>query len=418
MRVLGRAVMVAVVALAWSGCTAASGEGDGADRHPIGKADSSGSCEATMCDGMAPGGNCYCDSACVRYGDCCSDRDAICGGGPAPSGMVPELGGASRSFEVVADASDGLDTPRDSAFNPERPNELWTVNQATDSVVLFVNPGKSTQRVDVRKDAFANHFMEEVSSIAFGQPGTFATCQESRNTYDNLAPPNDFMGPTLWPSDSSIFAAVNQDPRGDMLGSHIDMLHESPLCMGIEHVENNAYFVFDGLHGHVVYYDFKRDHGPGYDDHSDGVVRRYVEASVTRVPGVPGHLALDRDSGWLYVADPGGRRVIRLDVRTGRVVPLSPSGLSEPLAEYSRVVDFDVEVFASGLQVPSGLVVDDGRVFVSDIATGEIIAYDTDGDELARAETPARGIMGMTLGPDGKLWYVDGVENQLVRLDP
>src|SRR5688572_30860417 len=107
---------------------------------------------------------------------------------------------------------------------------------------------------------------------------------------------------------------VNQTNPGPVTnGSHLDMLHQSPWCMGIAHWSGNVYFVFDGNNGHVVYYDFQADHGPGADDHSDGIVRRYLDAQVTRVPGVPGHLIVDKASSWLYVADTGGRRIPRMD---------------------------------------------------------------------------------------------------------
>jgi len=422
MKTIGIAAALALTVMCTAACTSdASGE-TGAERGPIGKADSAGSCSG-HCGGRGSTGSCWCDSGCRGYGDCCDNYGEMCLGEPpeggGDSGSVPELGtSASRELVVVADSSDGLDVPRDLAFHPDRPNELWVVNRETDGTAIIFNPGKSTQRVDVRVDAFANHFMEEVSSIAFGANDTFGTCQESRNTYNDMGYPNDFMGPTLWPADLDIYAEVNQDPSGEMLGSHIDMLHQSPLCMGIEHQEQNAYWVFDGKNGHVVYYDFQRDHGPGYDDHSDGIVRRYVEARVTRRSGVPSHLVLDRSTGWLYVADTGGHRIIRLDVSTGRITGYLPL-TNEPLEEYSVVQGVTVETFVSGLSSPSGLEIDGNRLFVSDYATGEIIVYDTSsGDELGRASTNADGIMGITLGPDGKLWYVDGVANTLTRIDP
>jgi hypothetical protein len=47
-------------------------------RGPIGKADLVGSCEDTSCDGPAPVGNCWCDTDCATYGDCCADRVELC----------------------------------------------------------------------------------------------------------------------------------------------------------------------------------------------------------------------------------------------------------------------------------------------------------------------------------------------------
>jgi len=45
-----------------------------------GKADLVGSCEGSTCDGQATNGSCFCDDACVDFGDCCADKAEICGG--------------------------------------------------------------------------------------------------------------------------------------------------------------------------------------------------------------------------------------------------------------------------------------------------------------------------------------------------
>lgn len=51
---------------------------DQPDRQPLGKADNVGSCAESDCDGPAPTGTCWCDDACVEFGDCCSDRVEVC----------------------------------------------------------------------------------------------------------------------------------------------------------------------------------------------------------------------------------------------------------------------------------------------------------------------------------------------------
>lgn len=54
-------------------------ESDQADRHPLGKADSVGSCITSDCDGPSPdGGNCWCDDQCAEFGDCCPDKVEVC----------------------------------------------------------------------------------------------------------------------------------------------------------------------------------------------------------------------------------------------------------------------------------------------------------------------------------------------------
>jgi DNA-binding beta-propeller fold protein YncE len=331
----------------------------------------------------------------------------------APLEGVPEFGPAP-AFEVVANAASGLATPRDLAFHPVR-DELWVANRADDSIVLVFDPTTERAVCEKRKDAFADHFMEEVSSLAFGDDAFFATCQESRNTYDGAAPGNDFMGPALWPSGLDEFAALHQ--ADDLLGSHLDMLHQSPDCMGVAHERDNVYWVFDGANGHVVRYDFGVPHGYGEDDHSDGVVRRYPEVALSRVPDVPGHLEFF-DEHVLLVANTGEGTVDALDIRSGRITgELDPS--NEPLAEFSVVTDVVWAPVLEGFSRPSGLLVHDERIFVSDEATGEIAAFDHKGRELDRISVPGgAGVMGLAIGPDGRLYYADGRHDEVVRVVP
>ncbi len=329
------------------------------------------------------------------------------------TGGVVDAFGTSQDFVVVGSHADGLRIPRDLAFDPLDPELLWTVNQENDGVVLFRAPGEPAQAVESRVDFDANHFMEEVSSIALSQDDAlFGSCQESRNTYDGQQPPSDFMGPVLWPSDLAVFAVVDGG-----LGSHVDMLHQSPLCVGIEWDTGNAYWVFDGMNGDLVRYDFQVPHKVGKDDHSDGVIERHTDVKLTRVAGVPGHLALDRASGILYVADTGTGRVLAVDPSTaGSVGKLF--AVSEILDSYTEWNGATVTVLASGLTEPSGIAVADGLVFVSDHGTGEILAFDVGGTEHGRIALPdGPGVMGIEIAPDGKLWYVDGVHETLVRVD-
>ena len=109
------------------------------------------------------------------------------------------------------------------------------------------------------------------------------------------------MGPALWPSSLDHYAVENQE-SGGLLGSHLDMLHESPLGMGVAHDVENAYWYNDGFYGELVHYDFNEDHDTGEDDHSDGVVKRYTEINLTRVADVPGHMDKDQGSGILYLS--------------------------------------------------------------------------------------------------------------------
>ena len=326
------------------------------------------------------------------------------------------------AFSVQATGDDKLSTPRDLGFHPTR-DEVWVANQATDSIVIVEAPGTDSQTTDHRKDAYANHFMEEVSSIAWGDASddtdgeeAFASCQESRNTYDGQAMPNDFMGPALWPGDKAIFAKVNQNSP-TKAGSHLDMLHASPMCMGIAHDTGNAYWVFDGRNKQLVYYDFQADHGPGGDYHGDGIIRRYPEVELARKKNVPGHMILDKDTGVLYIADTDNGRVVEVDTTTGQVSGSLPQ-VMEPLEEFSEVTGVTYGTLIDGLSKPSGIALDGETLFVGDWKTGEIIAYDLDGVELGRIQTPADGLMGIDLDSNGQLWYVDGAKDELVRVDP
>lgn len=66
--------------------------------------------------------------------------------------------------------------------------------------------------------------------------------------------------------------------------------------MGVEWEEENVFWVNDGYNENIVRYDFGEDHGPGNDDHSDGIVHRYTEIPVNRIDDhIANHLALDQE---------------------------------------------------------------------------------------------------------------------------
>lgn len=337
------------------------------------------------------------------------------GGTTGEAHVVPEFGG---TFTVIGTANDGLNAVRDLEFNPAAPGQLWTFNMLSHGVVIFFEPGTAQQTSEERIDAYGQHFMAYVSSAAFGDADTFATCQESRNEW-NVGPqnPDDFMGPALWPADLEIFAKVGQEfPPVEQEGSHLDMLHQSPLCMGIAHEAGNAFWAFDGHHGNIVRYDFQADHGPGGGDHSDGIITRYKDVTVTRLANIPGHMELDHATGMLYIADTGAGRIVRLDTATGTNTGKLAGDWDG--AEYTGVEGAEVLVLVEGLDEPSGLALHEGRLFVSEHGTGDIVAFDLDGQEIDRMATPAKRIMGITIGPAGSLWYADAGADEVVRVDP
>ena len=344
---------------------------------------------------------------------------------------IVEKFGVGFDEVTIADSSDYLNDPRDLEFHPGRANELWVANRATDSITIVENTGLSNQTSQNRADSNRNHFLEEVSAISFGAyhpefDWQWGSAQETGNTYCGQAPENYFMGPTLWPSSLSHFAVENQNNGNGLLGSHIDMNHESPFGVGIAHDYDNVYWYNDGYYGELVRYDFKDDHDTGQDDHSDAVVRRYSEISLTHFYGVPGHMVMDKSNGILYIADAGASRILWVntdDATTTSTDIMNDASRLEPLAEYSEITDVEWGVLATGLNLPSGIALADGQLFVSENGNGKIVAYDLASDgksavQLDKIQTTATSIMGLEIGPNGHIYYVDNGQDEVVRIDP
>lgn len=345
---------------------------------------------------------------------------------PPPPPPAAELGKGDHSpgsvnFTVIAD---GLAGPRDLAFNPLRPDELWIVNHDDETTVIVHDASTDGRTAEKRKDGYALHFMAKPASIDFGadattigKPGTFGTCGESRNTYDDTKSPNDFMGPVLWSSDLSVFAKLN--PNG--LGSHLDMLHLSSNCLGIAHEDANVFWAISGQRKAVTRYDFMKDNGVGNDNHSDGMAWQYATGQVGYKPGVSSHLFWSSDESKLYVADAGNGRVIRIDSSTAtqgnKMSTPEPMGLAVMMN--GATVD---EIIAPGvLTTPSGLEIRKQMIYVSDNDTSRITAFSMDGQkQLNWIDTglDAGSLSGMAFGQDDKLYFVDTKGGQVLRIDP
>lgn len=331
----------------------------------------------------------------------------------------------------IGDSSDGLNVPRDLGFNPDRPGELWVVNRADDSVTRFFNTASASQTSDHVIDPYAFHFLEEVSSIEFGNTGTFGTCQESRNTYNGEGPENDFMGPTLWSSDLDIFGESNPAAVEYLsnlfgmptdLGSHLDMLHESPLCMGIAWQFENIYWVLNGQDGSIDRNNFHQDHGVGFDDHSDGSIFRYGAGEFQRVPDIPSHMKFDHSTRFLYVADTGNNAIKILDTQTGETDQRQM--VMEPGTEHYSMKNEDIWTLIDGedfgMEAPSGLTIVDDTLFITDNATSMIYAFTMDGELLDTLETPfpKGALMGIYAASIDDLWLVNAVDDEIWRLQP
>jgi hypothetical protein len=321
----------------------------------------------------------------------------------------------------IADGSEQVNMPTDLDFHPTLSrNELWVLNKDLEntgsSTVTISNAGMSNQSEQWRRDGNAWHFMSMSTGIVFSENGNFGT---SPGIFDaNHNGGQAFTGPALWSSDPAIYA----QPSGGN-GSHLDMLHQSPECQGIAHEIDNVFWVFDGYNKDIVRYDFVADHGPGNSEHGDAVVLRYSDENVKADSDdeVPSHLAYDKETDWLYVVDHGNERVFKIDTKSGTLGGTPSYGPYEPLAEYRNVTGYDwVELVDSGLVQPAGIALMEDFMLVSDFFTGEIIIYDKTTEpatELKRLALEAEGIMGITIGPAGKIWYVDYEDESVNRID-
>jgi len=337
-------------------------------------------------------------------------------GDPIPN-VISEYLTFVEGFEVIGDASDDIDLPTDLDFHPVLSDyQVWIVNKGTEalggSTVTFYNAGTPAQTSEWKQDGNAWHFMSLPTGIAFSENTNFAT---SPGIKDANHAGGTFTGPTLWSSDMDIYA----EPSGGN-GSHLDMLHQSPFSMGIAAWRDNAFFVFCDFHGFVHMYDFQADHGPGNHDHSDGRVWEYYDFDIGMISkDLPSHLVFDKASNYLYTVDAAKGRIIRMNPESGEVTGTFPHP-NEPLAEANIIENTDwVEIVSSGLIEPVGIDVIDNFMLVSDHATGEIIIYDitsVPAVELNRIQTERTGLMGIKIGPDGLIWFVDQDLDELVRI--
>lgn len=337
------------------------------------------------------------------------------------------LAGTPTPTTIGTATNAGLLKPVDLEFNlkPGRRHELWVLNRDDaqgSSMSIFYHAGTPEQVIEKRKDSHRVHFMINCPAFAMSDTGDFTTVAEVRDANGHTT--QTFSGPVLWTSDTNVFARYyqsNWDPNLP-LGSHIDMLHQSPFAMGVAWEKDNIYWVFDGYSSNIVSYNFQEPHEIGGDDHSDGILKRYTEVKVKRVVDKPSHMVIDHKTNWLYIVDNGNKRILRLDITSGEP-STNISNPYETLEEYYRVKTVTWEVFIdSGLVTPVGIDVLDGRLVVTDNSNGDIVFYNTTigakPPELGRIKTGKSGIAGITIAPDSTLWYVNTTANQLVHLTP
>ncbi len=318
----------------------------------------------------------------------------------------------------VANAGDGLNKPTDLDFFPILgKDELWIINQRIESsggsTVTISDATNGPSDFWMRVDGNAWHFMSLPTGIAFSSDNfNFASSPGVKDANHNNG---TFTGPTLWSSDPEIYA----QPSGGN-GSHLDMLHGSPFSMGIAHEIDNVFWVYDDWNKDIVRYDFVEDHGPGNDDHSDAIVRRFKNIGINADADIPNHLILDKNTDWLYFVDNGNDRVIRLDINSDSVRTSIPT-INEPLAEHSRVNNFTYEVIIdTDLVQACGIEIFENYLFVGDYSNGDIVVYDMINNfvELGRIVTNEPGLTGIKIGPDGNLWCTNRIQNTLIKVQP
>lgn len=343
--------------------------------------------------------------------------------------------------------------PTDVAFNPAVGAQLWITTASDDDgsgdglVVLDTSklddPGMTPIVLAARKG------LSRPLALAFGPDDRLITCGEERDLEART-------GPTLWLPEPALF----QD-EDDVDAAVMDRIEESTWCSGAVAERAGVYWVFDGCGGHLidgtcdenadlVRYEFGSPDGPvpsnsttdgadadgsGSDSDSEGDTddsgadAREVDGRVRRYRGLVARqgaehvgLALEPKSGHLYVADPGRQRVLRIDPSFGRRAEDLDStqvGVEHSFGEGFHcdsgdeargcwvVADHD----SAQLERPSGVVLWNGMLYVSDVETGRVaavsIAEEPPDEPLKPISSVDLGygrLAGMALGPESTLW--------------
>lgn len=323
--------------------------------------------------------------------------------------------------KVIVNSGHQVQYPTDVDFNPQVPGQLWVLNHGLETggtTITIDNPGTTAQLNDYRRDGAAGHFMVYASALAFGDT-TWATAQDYFNA--NRAFFGGWCGPSLWPSDMSVYAIYGNPPSGGANGSHYDMVHQSPYSSGIAHEKDLTYWVNDGEYGSISKYDFGVAHIAGGADHSDGKVYRYVDVPYEMNAGIPAHMVIQ--GNWIYYINPGTKSVNRLDITTGTkgksLAPTSNGG--EQLAEFVEMNGGIWEQFITeGLVSPSGIDIQGDYMIVSDNANGSILLYNISTDSpvlVTTLQTDALSIMGVKFDAEGDIYYVDNLGHEVVKLE-
>ena len=141
------------------------------------------------------------------------------------------------------------------------------------------------------------------------------------------------------------------------------------------------------------------------------------------VPDVVSHLAYDRESGLLYVADTGNNRIAVLDTTSGeRGGPIGPNfdGCEMREVTGSAVTTLIDGADVEGMRRPSGLELFDGLLWVTDARNSVIFAFDLEGNlvDFLETEWPRDTLGGIEFDEDGDIWLVDQNEQMVLEITP
>ena len=211
------------------------------------------------------------------------------------------------------------------------------------------------------------------------------------------------------------------------------MIHMNPYSTGIAFdpkpvmlppsgtQSGNTYWVFDGYNKNIALNDFVKPHCVGCSDHDDGQIYVYKDVAVTRDANIPSHMELDRTTGILYICETSTGKLLWMDTKVG--TKGAAMSANEGYHRWTmNGASFGTAI--TGLVKPCGVAIDaaNKRLIVSENTSGDIIIFDISSAktpvEKGRIKTGAAGIMGLTIAPDGKIWYVNFTANTVVRIDP
>jgi hypothetical protein len=109
-----------------------------------------------------------------------------------------------------------------------------------------------------------------------------------------------------------------------------------------------------------------------------------------------------------------------MDVNSGTIGNNLPL-VNEQLSVHVDMTGVDFGDFiVTGITTPCGIDVLGNRLIVGDYANGNILLYDISGsvpELMTTINTGSTGLMGLKIGPEGRIWYVDAEENTVNKIN-